>query len=235
MQIIETSLYSSQRTIRDLQELKSQNVTSIVEPITYMGTPRRFAETYLDDYERLIVAEAERCAQVGIEHLTLVGVPAMDANLVEPAHKALDYIGHYLGRKGVVGIGEVGFERMTHEEESVFRRQARMARATGLPIVVQAPLNGNTEAVHHSLRILSEEQVKRERILFKGVNERTISTVLEFGVWAGLTIHPAALTIDRVLRLVGQFGTGRVMLQSDAGRGYGDPFAVPRTAQALLS
>jgi hypothetical protein len=236
MQIIESSLFSSQRTIQNLQELASLQVTTIVEPTTYMGTPRRFAETYLDDFERMITAEAARCAQVGIEHLTLVGVPAADAVNIEAAHQGLDYLGRYLGRPGVVGIGEVGFERMTTEEESLFRRQARMAKATGLPIVVQAPINENhTNAVRASLRILAEEGVEHKRVLVKGVTENTFDMVKEFGAWIGLTIHPALLNNDRLVRMIGHYGIDGIMIQSDAGRGYGDHLSAPRAAQRLLN
>ena len=67
MQLIESSLYASQRTMGELQTLASVGLTTIVEPVTYMGSPRRYVHTYLDDYERLIAAEASRCAEVGIE------------------------------------------------------------------------------------------------------------------------------------------------------------------------
>ena len=233
MQIIETSLYSSQRPARDLKELAAAQVVSVIEPMTFAGMPRRFAETYLDEFERLVEAEPRRCAEFGIEHLTLVGVPALDAVHQEAAHRALDRLGAYLGRKGVVGIGEVGFEHLTQEEESVFRRQARMARETGLPLVIQAPTNGNPMGVVMALQIIAQERVNPERVMVKGVNQHTLPLVLKAGAWAGLTIHPAFTNAEDALRLIARYGTERLVLQSDAGRGFGDHLAVPQFVRRL--
>lgn len=233
MRIIETSLYSSQRPVRDLRELASAGVASIIEPMTFAGLPRRHAETYQDEFERLLVAEPRRCAEFGIEHLTLVGVPAQDAAHPEAAHRALDRLGDYLGRTGVVGIGEVGFEDLTHEEESIFRRQARMARETGLPLVIQAPTNGNPMGVVLALQIAEQERVAPNRILVKGVNEQTLRAVLKAEAWAGLTLHRAFLSPDEAVRLIARYGTERIMFQSDAGRGYGDHLSLPNFARRL--
>jgi predicted metal-dependent TIM-barrel fold hydrolase len=233
MRIIETSLYTSQRPARDLRELAASGVVAIVEPMTYAGLARRYADTYMDEFERLLVAEPRRCAEFGIEHLSLLGVPALDASQPDAAHRALDRLGAFLGRTGCVGIGEVGFEEMTHEEERLLRRQARMARETGLPFVIQAPSSRSPQGVARSLQIAAQEQVRPERTLVKGVDGQTLSLVLQAGAWAGLTLHPRFLSADDALRLIARHGLDRLMLQSDAGRGYGDHLAVPAFARRL--
>jgi hypothetical protein len=233
MRIIETSLYTSQRPARDLRDLAGAGIISVIEPITYAGVPRRFAETYFDEFERLLVAEPRRCAEFGVEHLSLIGVPAQDAVNPEAAHRAIDRMGAFLGRTGVVGIGEVGFEDLTHEEESVFRRQARMARETGLPLVIQAPTNGNPMGVVLALQVAQQERINPERILVKGLNEQTLPLVLKAGAWAGLTLHPTFCSADDAVRLIGRYGIDRLCLQSDAGRGYGDHLALPQFLRRL--
>lgn len=233
MRIIETSLYSSQRPARDLRDLANAGIASVIEPMTYAGLPRRHGETYQDEFERLLVAEPRRCAEFGIEHLTLLGVPAQDAACSEAAHRILDRMGGYLGRTGVVGIGEVGFEELTHDEETIFRRQARMARETGLPIVIQASANGNPMGVVLALQICEQEKVEPNRILVKGVNAQTLPAVLNANAWAGLTLHRAFLSHDGAVRLIARYGTERLMFQSDAGRGYGDHLALPQFARRL--
>jgi hypothetical protein len=230
---IESSLYASQRTIQELQALASHGVTTVVEPVTYMGTPRRSLHTYMDDYERLITAEAQRCQAVGIEHLTLVGVPAGDASHPQAAHQAIDNLPKYLKRPGVVGIGEVGLETFTAEESEVLRRQLRLARETGMPIVIQAPVHRKAHAVGLSLQMAQEERVERQRIMVKGLDEESLAIVKRFGAWAGLTVHPAFLGYDRLVALIARYGTEGIMLQSDAGRGYGDPFSVPKALRRL--
>jgi predicted metal-dependent TIM-barrel fold hydrolase len=233
MNMIESSLYASQRTMSELQTLASVGVTTIVEPITYMGSPRRYAQTYLDDYERLITGEARRCAEVGIEHLTLVGVPAGDAPYALAAHQAIDHLAKYLTRPGVVGIGEVGFESFTEEESSILRRQMRLARLSGMPIVIQAPIARKAHAVGLSLQMAESEGLDPQRVLVKGIDAETMPLVRHFGAWAGLTLHPSFLSTDRAIALLGRYGTEGIVLQSDAGRGYGQPYAIPEFLKRL--
>jgi predicted metal-dependent TIM-barrel fold hydrolase len=235
MHPIESSLYASHRTMPELHQLAALGVTTIIEPTTYMGTPRRALATYMDDYERLIVAEAQRCAAAGIQHLTLVGVPAGDASHPQAAHQAIDNLAKLLQRPGVVGIGEVGLEAFTAEETEVLRRQLRLARETGMPIVIQAPPHRTAHAVGLSLQLAQEERVHPQRIMVKGLDEESVGIVRRFGAWAGITIHPSYMSTDRLVRIIAAYGTEGLILQSDAGRGYGDPYAVPKALRRLAA
>jgi predicted metal-dependent TIM-barrel fold hydrolase len=187
----------------------------------------------MDDFERLITAEAQRCASVGIEHLTLVGVPAADAVHAQAAHQAIDMLPEYLKRQGVVGIGEIGYENFTEEETHILRRQLQVARQAGVPVVIQAPTKRKAHAVGLSLQLCEEAGIERKHILVKGLDEETLPMVKRYGAWAGLTIHPAFIGNDRLVSLIGRYGTDGLLLQSDAGRGYGEPLAVPSALQRL--
>lgn len=233
MHMIDSSLYASQRTIAELQTLASAGLSTVIEPVTFLGTPRTSVGTFLDEAERLTTVEAERCALVGVEHLVLLGVTPRDTAHVEAAHRALDHLPSLLERPGVVGIGEVGLETCGEAEIAVLRRQLRIARSSGMPIVIQAPTRRKARAVEMALQLAADERVDRQRLLVKGLDEDTVALVKRFGAWAGLTIHPAFLTQDRMVRLIGRFGTEGIMLQSDAGRGFGDPYALPAAMHRL--
>lgn len=62
-------------------------------------------------------------------------------------------------------------------------------------------------------------------------NEETVKEVLDRGFWAAFTIYPfTKMGNERMVEIVKQYGTGRIMINSAADWGISDPLAVPKTA-----
>lgn len=65
-------------------------------------------------------------------------------------------------------------------------------------------------------------------------NEETVKEVLDRGFWAGFTIYPfTKMGNERMVEIVKQYGTDRIMINSAADWGISDPLAVPKTAALM--
>jgi hypothetical protein len=65
-------------------------------------------------------------------------------------------------------------------------------------------------------------------------NEETVKEVLDRGFWAAFTIYPfTKMGNERMVQIVKQYGTERIMINSAADWGISDPLAVPKTAALM--
>jgi hypothetical protein len=65
-------------------------------------------------------------------------------------------------------------------------------------------------------------------------NEETVKEVLDRGFWAAFTIYPfTKMGNERMVEIVKQYGSERIMVNSAADWGISDPLAVPKTAALM--
>jgi predicted metal-dependent TIM-barrel fold hydrolase len=65
-------------------------------------------------------------------------------------------------------------------------------------------------------------------------NEETVKEVLDRGFWAAFTIYPfTKMGNERMVEVVKQYGSERIMVNSAADWGISDPLAVPKTAALM--
>lgn len=235
MRFIDPTLYASQRSLPELELLAAAGAMAIVEPVTWQGLDRRFAETYCDEFERLMVAEARRALSLRLGYAACLGVPAREAGC-PVARRVVELMPRFLGHERVAGIGEVGLEHGSEEEAAIFRAQARLARHHRLPLVVRLPERDRPEMLARLMTLLGQEGVNPGLVLFNGVRDDELPILKAAGCWFGLSVGgPEGLSVDRVVHVLARVGPLRAMVNSAAGRMGGDLLAVPRTARAMLS
>jgi predicted metal-dependent TIM-barrel fold hydrolase len=83
-------------------------------------------------------------------------------------------------------------------------------------------------------KIFKSSDYNLNNILIDHNTEETIQKTLELGAWAGLSVYPnTKLSPDRVINIVGKYGSDRVMVNSAADWGVSDPLSVPLTAREM--
>lgn len=234
MYFIDATIYASRRSPAELELMSAAGCAAVIEPITWLGTNRQHAETYLEDFERLVGPEARRAAHFGLGYGACLGILPHEATHTGVANAVLNAMPRYLEQDNVVAIGEIGLGNGSPVEEDIFRRQVRLARRHELPVVLQARPTDRPEHVTRMLNVAAEEGLPARYMLVNGVNEASALTVRRFGAWAGLTIDPQThIRVEAAVGLIAREGTDGYVLNSAAGRLMGDPLAVPRTARAM--
>jgi predicted metal-dependent TIM-barrel fold hydrolase len=234
MKIFDPHVHMTSRTTDDYEAMAGAGVLAIVEPAFWLGQPRMHVGSFIDYFNSLLGWERFRASQFGIRHFCTIGLNPKEANQPELAAAVLDILPRFLGKAGVVAVGEVGFDDQTDEEEAVFARHIELAREFGLPILVHTPHRDKKRGTARSLELVARMGFPEERVLIDHNNEETLPLVLETRCWAGHTIYPKTkMDEDRMAVLVDKYGPDRIIINSAADWGISDPLKVPKTIAAM--
>jgi predicted metal-dependent TIM-barrel fold hydrolase len=236
MRFIEPTLYASQRSLPELALLAATGAVALVEPMTWPGVDRRFPETYMDDFERLLIAESRRALTLRLGYAACLGVGAREARQSEVAARVIALMPRFLGHERVAAIGEIGLEHGDEAEVAVFAMQARLARHHQLPLVIRLPEHDRARVIARMVALLADEGVAPETVLVNGAREEDLAVLQPLGCWLGLSVGGACgLAVEEAVHLIARAGPERLMVHSAAGRLDGAPLVVPQTARRMLA
>jgi uncharacterized protein len=227
-------IHMTSRTTDDYERMAEAGIVAVLEPAFWMGQPRTHVGTFLDYFNGLIGWERFRASQFGIAHFCTMGLNPKEANDERVARGVLDALPRFLEKDGVVGVGEIGYDDVTPEEERAFAEQLELAKKSGLPALVHTPHRDKKRGTERSLALVREVGIAEELVLIDHNNEETLPLVLATGCWAGHSIYPdTKMTEERMVALLSKYGTDRMVINSAADWGKSDPLKVPKTAAAM--
>lgn len=234
MRLIEPHIHTVSRTTDDLYRMALAGIVAVVEPSFWSGVYRRSPESFEDYWEQVVTHEPRRAGKYGISHFAMVGLNPKEAGspIARDVLKAME---PFLDRPAVIGIGEIGLDLMTPEEEDAFRRQLRMAEERRLPVIVHSPQQNKRKGIERIISIMEDEEVTQARIAIDHNTKDTIGLTLDnTDCWAGLTVHHSTrVSPERAVDIIEQYGTERVIVSGAADWGYSDPLAVPKVAMLM--
>jgi predicted metal-dependent TIM-barrel fold hydrolase len=234
LKFFDPHIHMTSRTTDDYQAMVDAGIVAIIEPAFWLGQPRTGVDSFKDYYSSLIGWERFRASQFGIKHYCTIGLNSREANNEEIAEKVMDLLPRFIYKEGVVGIGEIGFDDQTAAEEKYYRLQLELAKNAGLPVQVHTPHRDKKRGTERSMDIAIEHDLSPYSIIIDHNNEETVKQVLDRGFWAAFTIYPfTKMGNERMVEIVKQYGTERIMINSAADWGISDPLAVPKTAALM--
>jgi predicted metal-dependent TIM-barrel fold hydrolase len=234
MRIFEPHIHMVSRVTADYEILAQAGVEVMVEPAFWMGEPRRRAGTFLDYFDHLVGYESKRAAQYGIDRYVSLAVNPRESNERELADAVLKELPRYLDHPRVVGVGEIGFDKITDLEEASMRRQIEMARERNLPVQIHAPHMDKEKGIRRILDILKDMSFPMQRALVDHSVEETTGMISREGAWAGHSIYPMSkLSPERGANILQEHGFDRMMIHSAADWGPSDPLMVVHTISEL--
>ncbi len=139
-------------------------------------------------------------------------------------------IPEFLDRPGVLGIGEIGLNKNTRNEATIFQEQVDLAAQTGELMLIHTPhLADKYKGTRMILDMLRDDsRIRPERVCIDHVEEHTIRPALEAGHWVGMTLYPITkCTPARAADMIEMYGAERIMVNSAGDWGHSDPLAVP--------
>jgi predicted metal-dependent TIM-barrel fold hydrolase len=235
MRIFDPHIHMSSRTTDDYAAMAEHGVRALVEPAFWLGQPRTSVGSFLDYFDSLIGWEPFRASQYGIRHHCTIALNPKEAN--DPrCRDVLDVLPRYLAKDGVVAVGEVGYDSMTPEEDAVFAAQLELAKRFELPVLVHTPHRDKAAGTTRTLAVVKESGVAAEFVVVDHLNEVTVKEVADSGCWMGFSIYPdTKMDPDRMVAILRQFGTERILVNSAADWGRSDPLRTYATGQAMLA
>jgi len=234
MKFFDPHIHMTSRTTDDYQAMADAGIVALIEPSFWLGQPRTGTDTFRDYYNSLIGWERFRSSQFGIKHYCTIGLNSREANNEALAEQVMEILPLFIYKEGVVGIGEIGFDDQTLLEEKYYRLQLQLAKDAGLPVQVHTPHRDKKKGTQRSMDIALEHGLNPYAVIIDHNNEETVKDVLDKGFWAAFTIYPfTKMGNERMVEIIKQYGTERIMINSAADWGISDPLAVPKTAALM--
>jgi len=235
MKIIDPHIHVSARTTDDYEAMAAAGIVAVIEPAFWLGQPRTSIGTFQDYFSSLVGFERFRAAQFGIRHYCTIGLNSKEANNVPLAEQVMELLPLYLSKEGVVAVGEIGFDDMTEAEERFLREQLELSKEVELPVMIHTPHRNKKQGTQRSMDIAEEHCLPPHMVVIDHNNEETVREVLDRGYWAAFTIYPKTkMGNERMVEVVRQYGSDRIIVDSSADWGVSDPLAVPKTANLML-
>jgi predicted metal-dependent TIM-barrel fold hydrolase len=235
MRIFDPHIHMTSRTTDDYEAMYAAGVRALVEPAFWVGQPRTSVASFTDYFDSLVGWEPFRAAQFGIRHHCAIALNPKEAN--DPrCVEVLDVLPRYLAKDGVVAVGEVGYDSMTPEEDEAFAAQLQLAIAHDLPVLMHTPHRDKVAGTKRALDVVHESGIAPERVVVDHLNEVTVGLVRGSGCWLAFSIYPdTKMDEDRMVRILSEYGTERMLVNSAADWGRSDPLKTRKTADAMLA
>lgn len=235
MYYIDPHIHMVSRTTDDYQAMRAAGIVAVIEPAFWLGQARTEASSFKDYFSTLVGWERFRASQFGIKHYCTIGLNSKEANNEALAEKVMDLLPLFAAKEGVVAIGEIGYDDQTAAEDKYFRLQIELALKFNLPVMVHTPHRDKKNGTIRSMDVLEEHGIAPHMVVIDHNNEETAKHVLDRGYWTAFTIYPnTKMGNERMVEVVKQYGSERIIVDSSADWGVSDPLSVPKTATLML-
>ena len=230
MDYIDPHCHMISRTTDDYKKMALSGCIALTEPAFWAGYDRVSVDVFEDYFNHLSVFEPNRAKSYGIQHYTWLCLNPKEGENLDLTKKVLNIIPNFLDRPNVLGIGEIGLNRVTVNEIESFKQHVEIAVDHQQLILIHTPhLEDKYKGTKHIIRALLENpKVSPERVLIDHAEEHTIKMVLQNGFWAGITMYPVTKTsYARAIDMVELHGPARICVNSACDWGPSVPLAVP--------
>jgi len=233
MEYIDHHAHMTSRTTDDYEQMALTGCRVLTEPAFWAGYDRGTPEAFVAYFDALTDFEPKRAAKYGIQHYTWLSLNPKEAEDRELCARVLPVIERFLDRPNVLGIGEIGLNRITRNEIATYTEQVELAIEHDQLILIHTPhLEDKLKGTRISIDVLNRYRgLKPERVLIDHAEEHTIEMIRDQGFWAGLTLYPQTkISPQRAVDVIEKYGPDRICVAGACDWGPSDPIAVPRFA-----
>jgi hypothetical protein len=231
MRYIDHHAHMASRTTDDYAQMALTGCVALTEPAFWAGWDRSTADGFDDYFKQLMEFEPRRAAQFGVLHYTWLGMNPKESDNREISVEVLKRIPQYLDRPTVLGIGEIGLNRVTRNEIATYTEQVEMAAKHRQLVLIHTPhLEDKYKGTRITIDVLRQfPDLPPGRVLVDHAEEHTIESILEHGFWAGLTLYPQTkVSTARAVDMIERYGPERILVAGACDWGPSEPIAVPK-------
>lgn len=231
MKYIDHHAHMVSRTTDDYQQMALTGCVAVTEPAFWAGWDRSSADGVEDYFRQLTEFEPKRAAQYHIQHYTWMAMNPKEADDRALSRDVLRRIPKFLDRPTVLGIGEIGLNRVTRNEVGTYTEQVELALTHRQLILIHTPhLEDKLKGTRISIDVLRDfPKLDRGGVMVDHAEEHTVQMILDLGYWAGLTLYPQTkVSPQRAVDMIETFGPDRICVAGACDWGPSDPIAVPR-------
>jgi predicted metal-dependent TIM-barrel fold hydrolase len=230
MEYIDLHAHMVSRTTDDYRAMAMSGCVAVTEPAFWAGYDRPGVDAFVDYFNRLVDFEPKRAATYGIAHFTWMCLNPKEAEDRELTRKVLEVIPRYLEYPTVLGIGEIGLNRVTRNELAGFKDHVDLAMEHEQLIHIHTPHLEDkwkgTKAIVDTL--VADDRIEPHRVMVDHAEEHTVDMILDNGFWTGLTLYPVTkVSPARAVDVLETRGPDRICVAAACDWGESRPLAVP--------
>lgn len=236
MYFIDPHVHMISRTTDDYERMTRMGCVAISEPAFWAGYDRGSVESFRDYFRQLTEFEPMRAGWSGIQHFTWLCINAKEAENVALAREVIKIIPEFLDRPNVLGIGEIGLNKNTMNESTIFQEHMELAIKFNQLILIHTPhLQDKYKGTHMIIDMLrADSRIQPHRVLVDHVEEHTVRLAKDHGFWCAMTLYPTTkCTPARAADIIERYGDERIMVNSAGDWGPSNPLAVPDFIQEM--
>ena len=127
MYYIDPHIHMVSRVTDDYETLAKMGCVGMSEPAFWAGFDRGSVDGFRDYFRQLTEFEPKRAGWYRIQHYTWLCINAKEAENVSLSREVIAMIPEFLDRPGVLGIGEIGLNKNTQNEATIFLEHLDLA------------------------------------------------------------------------------------------------------------
>ncbi|HLA26930.1 MAG TPA: TatD family hydrolase [Syntrophales bacterium] len=226
MKVIEPHIHMIARTTQDYERMARMHTVACCEPAFWAGYDRTSSQAFYDYFTHISEFEPTRAAQYLIQHYCWVCINPKEADDLVLSREVISFIPEFLDKPTVLGIGEIGMNRNTPNEMTIFEEQVELAIMHDRLIWIHAPhlkdkLKGTVMMLDY---LKGHGKVNPERVAFDHSEEHTLKMIKDAGFWASMTIYPVTKNSPgRVVDALEIFGIDHMLVDASGDWGPSDP------------
>ncbi len=236
MDFIDPHVHMVSRVTDDYERMARMGCVAVSEPAFWAGFDRGTVDGFRDYFRQLTEFEPTRAAWSGVQHYTWLCINAKEAENVALSREVIAMIPEFLNKPGVLGIGEIGLNKNSPNESTIFREHLDLAAKTNELILIHTPhLQDKFKGTRMIVDMLQErDDIPPHRVLIDHVEEHTVRVAKEGGFWCAMTLYPTTkCTPARAADIIERYGDDRIMVNSAGDWGPSNPLAVPDFIQEM--
>jgi predicted metal-dependent TIM-barrel fold hydrolase len=231
MRYIDHHAHMVSRTTDDYVAMALSGCVAVTEPAFWSGWDRSTADGFDDYFKQLTEFEPRRAAQYHVQHYTWIGMNPKESDNRQISVEVLRRLPKYLDHPTVLGIGEIGLNRITRNEIATYTEQVELATQFRQLVLIHTPhLEDKLKGTRITIDVLRRyPDLAPGRVIVDHAEEHTIEAILEHGYWAGLTLYPQTkVSAQRAVDMIEQYGPDRILVAGACDWGPSEPLAVPK-------
>ncbi|MCC7008142.1 MAG: TatD family hydrolase [Acidobacteria bacterium] len=236
MKYIDHHAHMVSRTTDDYVQMALTGCLAVTEPSFWAGWDRSTVDGVEDYFRQLTGFEPRRAAQYGVAHYTWLGMNPKESDNRELSRQVLARLPTWLEGPTVLGIGEIGLNRVTRNEIATYAEHVALAEALQQLVLIHTPhLEDKLKGTRVTIDVLQRHSaLKPGHVLIDHAEEHTIEAILDHGYWAGLTLYPQTkVSAQRAVDMIEQYGPDRILVAGACDWGPSEPIAVPKLVMEM--
>ena len=227
--MIDTHIHADSRSSEDFEMMY---LSGIDTAITCGYYPYKLANELilLNHLERILEYDTARVKKYGVDLKVALGIHPTNTG-IDP-QLIYDHLYKWIENDNIVAIGEIGLEKLTENEISIFKKQLEIGNETETPVIVHTPRRNKEEVLDEIMKILPEH-IDPKLAVIDHVNPNVVDEVIDSECMIGLTVQPEKMEKEEAISILDKYGFDRFLLNSDISNMPSDYLSVPKTVREL--